>query len=377
MYAYRSRVVRYIAWCIDAIGTFLFLLVPKNKSIFQHKVKKILVVKLDHIGDCFLLSPLFSYLQQAFPDATCDVLCQELTRQVFEQHPDIFSIKTFNYFRTWRGFGKKATKKDFFILARELKKERYDLFIDPRGDAWVSFLGFLIRAPYRIGFAQEEIGSFFYTHKIFYNQQEHETKRYSRLLKFFNVSVLQWKPRIYHTAEEEQKVKEYIRAISSPYVVIHITSGAEYKIWPQEKFLDIVRRMLSETSVTVVLAGSISDKEKTSRLQVACGDTQRVRNAAGFFSIRESYLLISQAKAFLGNDSVLGHFAGASDVPTITLMNAGVDAKRWGPLGERSVVITGKDKVHACTYDQCSYPCPHMNSISADQVWDTLRTYLS
>ena len=165
-YAYKSRLVRFIAYLIDFIGEILFFWIKKNPVIEKGAIKKVLVVKLDHLGDSFLITPLFKYLIKNFPDVKIDILCSDLAKPIFENNPYIAKIITFNYFRTSRGNGKKAGLKESLQLIKDLRKERYDLFIDARGELFVSLLGFLTGARYRVGFEREEIGGFLHPNSL-------------------------------------------------------------------------------------------------------------------------------------------------------------------------------------------------------------------
>ena len=58
--------------------------------------KRILVVKLDHLGDVILATPVFSNLRQAYPNAELHALTGTWSRVILERHPDVSTIFDYN-----------------------------------------------------------------------------------------------------------------------------------------------------------------------------------------------------------------------------------------------------------------------------------------
>ena len=102
-YAYQNRVVGAAASVIDFFGRIIFCGIRRGGPIEKKGVRRILVIKLDHLGDCFLMTPLLENLQKIFQGVVVDVLCQEAAGPLFRGNPFIREIITFNYRRTHRG----------------------------------------------------------------------------------------------------------------------------------------------------------------------------------------------------------------------------------------------------------------------------------
>ena len=78
---------------------------------------RILVVKLDHLGDVLLATPVFSNLRQAYPNAELHALTGTWSRIVLEKHPDVNKVLEYNspaFCRT----GEPASLKQTFQLYR-------------------------------------------------------------------------------------------------------------------------------------------------------------------------------------------------------------------------------------------------------------------
>ena len=262
-----------------------------------------------------------------------------------------------------------AKRADFLSLVRNVRRKKYDLSIDLRGEPFAALLGFLSGASDRIGFEKEEVGGFFYTQPLRYDRNAHETERYKRIIAMLNRSVAVWRPRIYLTDREIVAGERLIASMSKRgYVAVSPGAGVPYKISPREKFAEIINKALKDYPFDMVLFGGKGEKSIGDYITETVRDN-RLKNEIGELSLRESYFMISRAKAFLGNDSVLAHFAGALDIPTIDLMNAVIDENRWHPLGGNVTVVLGGKNGHNCEYEHCPYPCPNMQAIKVEEAY--------
>ncbi len=367
-YAYQNKFVRIIAFVVDFLGGLFFIFIRLRRyEINKGSVKKMLVVKLDQLGDCFLSTPIFEYLQEAFPESTVDLVCQENATPIFQGNPFIMSIITFNYPRMART-GKRANLHDYVALIGNLRRRHYDLFIDLRGEPFVTLLGFLTGARYRVGFKKEEVGGFFYTHPLRYNRSEHETRRYEEVLRVLGIENGEWQPKIY-ISEKERRWFEKVagKQVTGPFIAVHPGAGLDYKRWPTEKFTTLIGEILLACDIEVILLGSLVERKIGEKIKTKI-QNPKVKNLMGEISLRETYMLIARSNLFIGNDSVLAHFAGALNVPTIEIMNSVVDDKRWKAIGGKVIVIKGIDRGHVCSYDKCVYPCMNMETITAADV---------
>ena len=99
----------------------------------REAVRRILLVKLDHIGDCVLALPAVRRLKQRFAVARLSVLTSPASRAVWAHEPAITEIIEFDYFHARSDQGIVArSDEDFAELKMRLEPKRYDLAIDLR-----------------------------------------------------------------------------------------------------------------------------------------------------------------------------------------------------------------------------------------------------
>jgi len=126
--------------------------------------KKILVIKLRHIGDVLLTTPVFKALKENFPQAHISALVNKGTEAVVENNPFIDQIITFD-----RGIKRLNALRRFseeLKFLRKIRKMQFDTTIDLTGGDRAAIISFLSGAKLRIGMkAKGFIGKqFFYTH---------------------------------------------------------------------------------------------------------------------------------------------------------------------------------------------------------------------
>ncbi len=360
-YSYQNKLVIFTAYVIDLAGGLLFL--RKNNKIYNQSVRKILIVKIDNIGDCFLMSPLFTELKKINSGVKLDVLCLNASGDIFENNRSINKVFKIN----------SDSFKDLFRVLKKIKEENYDIFIDARGYAKVALLGFCSGIKIRLGFL-EEVLNFLYTNKIEYSRNAHESEKYSQLLSEFGIiDSDSWIPRL--DLRSDINVDNF--KINGQVLAIHPGASLAYKKWPIEKWVELLKRIINDNNdIDVVILGSKEEFKIAGKIVAGLPDS-RVTNLAGKMNIAQNYLFLSKCFIFIGNDSALGHLAGPQGIATITLMNSVIDKNRWRPLGTKVEVISGKNEEHRCLYDQCPYPCPNMDSITVEDVLKKVNYFIN
>ena len=148
---------------------------------------------------------------------------------------------------------------------------------------------------------------------------------------------------------------------------MHTGAGQPVRVWPLERFRNLVARL----------------RKKNYRVQVACDLDQQSwwlqAGEAGIATPRtvaELLTLIDRAGAFIGNDSGPGHLAAFCGVPTFTIF--GPQLPEWfAPLHPASEWIEGK----ACPFkpcsDYCQFPAPVcLWNVTEEEVWALVQQFI-
>lgn len=369
-YTYRSFLLRSLATLVDALGYLIF---PRHSAspIELGRAKKILVTRQDLIGDNFLMSAFIAALKKCAPEAEIDILAGSWAKSIWANNPNIRKLIVFDNSRFTKN--KKFSFKEIRDIANQLRSEKYDLLIDPRGEVITAILGVWADIPVRLGSVGHEVLSFLYTSTFPYYKEKNEFLKYEDLLASLACEVKMPLPRLYPSQMEEDSVGKLLQSIEQkdPLIVFHPTTSATYKLWPEERFAKLADKLKeSFPNSTVAVLGGRGEERFFDSIQAHT--PQKLINLIGELSLLETYALIQHAGLFIGNDSVLAHFAGSVGLPTIQLTNyASGGAERSRAPGLLVKTIEGRDPEHICAPITCKAPCPNMLTISVDQVMET------
>src|SRR3989338_4665623 len=106
------------------------------------EIKKILVVKLRHLGDVLLTAPLFSLLKKRLPWAEADAYIYKEALEMLEGHPGVSNFLLYD--RKWKELPLRKRLGREAALLSSVRKGGYDLVINlTEGDrgaltAWIS-----------------------------------------------------------------------------------------------------------------------------------------------------------------------------------------------------------------------------------------------
>jgi len=157
-------------------------------------------------------------------------------------------------------------------------------------------------------------------------------------------------------------------------VVVNPNSGdlLPLRRWPQDRYVELVRRMLAaDPELAVVVTGG-PDEVASARVLVDEVDSPRCASVAGRTTLHDLVVLYGLASVLLTNDSGPAHYAALSDVEVVTLFGPESPAV-FGSRSPRSTAIWSglpcspcvnalNDRRTTCTDNRC------MQAISVDEV---------
>ncbi len=314
------------------------------------QVKRVLVVKLRHLGDVLLASPVFTHLKKAMPGALIDAYIYEEAKPMLEGHPDIHEL--LGYDRGWkkRGFFHRLYKE--WALFREIRKKNYDLVVNlTEGDRGV-FTAILSNAKIRVGFPPK--GK--WQKKLMTHTAKHCPGLRHTVER--NLDVLR-RIGIFPEAKERELVfdipKEALASMrrkvgETPFILIHPTSRWRFKCWSIPHMRSLIQRLLEEGKRVILTSGP--DPTETAMVsEIARGLDVEV--FAGETTLKELGALICLSRILLCVDSVPLHMASALKHPVVALFGPTSEVT-WGPwLNPRAKIVFQNVSCRPCYMDGC------------------------
>jgi heptosyltransferase-2 len=386
--------------------------------------RRILVVQLDHLGDAVLTSPLLGRLQAAYPEARIDVLASPSNREVFEADPRVHRVLLAE--RNWfeRDRGRRALVTAVWEHGHSLRKARYDLGVDVRGDILTVLVLALAGIPRRVGWAMGG-GGFLLTDVAEWIPGRHEVASRLALLERLGIAsdgparvsvtvtdrerakVARWlqeawpgprgqrrapvlKPSLVgslqrmrpgpvpagrgraHQAEDREPFHddaEWLHAgrfgAPAPLLAAHLGAGTAAKRWPPAHWKTLIGRFLDDGWRVVVIGGP-EDADAATVLT----PHPRLRDWTGRMTVPETTAFLERADLFLGADSGPSHLAACAGTPSVVLFSGTNRRAQWRPWSRRSLVLKFEVPCRPCHHKVCplaNHPC--MTGLDPDRVY--------
>lgn len=340
-YLFRAAWKRGLAGLLDLVGAVAVWLATGGRglkpdpAVLSHP-RRILVVRLDHLGDVLFSRPALAALRRAHPQAKIAVLVSPAGAELLAQDPSVDECLVFDapWFR--RG-PKPAGQPGWQALVRRLREQAFDCSLDLRGDLRHHVLLWQAGVKVRIGYTATG-GGFLLHVPLRLAVHRHEVERD---LDAAAAAGATWRPDAYPRlalAPAELQAADKTWEQPAQRVIVHPAAGDPAKCWPLENFRRVCET-LAAAGCEVLLVGSAA--ERAAAEELARGSRSRVRNLCGQTTVRQLAALIATAQLVVGNDSGPAHIAATQDVPIVMLWSETNQPEEWGPWGrpDRSLVV--------------------------------------
>ena len=293
---------------------------------------KILIIHTAFIGDIVLSTPLIQKLKDLYPKSEIDYLTLPTNQSVLYNNPNLNEIILYDK------KGKDKGIKGFLKILKILKQKKYDYAVIPHRFIKSILLAKLAKIPDIVGF-DVATGSSLLDKKVHYDMKKHEVERLLNLVGYEGKKI---PVRIYPAKENFVKIEKMLK--NSGYTgkkeqkLILVAPGSQRpeKMWPIEKYREIIERLKKNKNYFIGITGSKAEKE----LPLNFENDKNVIDFRGEINLVEFGALISRADVVVGNDSSPIHIASGFEKPfVIGIFGPGKRSLGFFPWKEKSNVI--------------------------------------
>lgn len=322
------------------------------------RVKKILVVRNDNIGDVICTTPMLDALRSAFPQAYIAALVCTLTREAIEGHRALDRLWV--YPKAKHGhYGKLESLRRLGTALSEIRRERFDLVLAPRAQFSTSqaWLVYASRGRWRLGpeaRGKRKRWGFYYNFPADWPPREmHEVERCFSLLK--NIRVDSQDKRLYLKvpARAEAKAASFLQAQGMDQgpgpLVLNITRWAyrEGRNWPDERYRQLLRGLASRPEGLVVTHAP-GDSDWVAGMLNGIEPKPPVFWSA---DLKEFCALVARARVFITPEGGPMHLGAAVGRPLVVIW-ARASKTVWTPWGVPSRLIGGEGRAEDVGADE-------------------------
>jgi heptosyltransferase-2 len=373
-YVFKKRWKRVLAGLFDGIGSFFTSLPFLCRKRSEAAPRKILVVRLDSLGDGVLALPAVSALAKCYPEARIDFLASP---PVFALYRHLFPNSRIHLFEknwltseaSWGAMG-----REFFRTAGRLRAAGYDLGIDFRGDLRTLLLLVCSGIPERWG-REGTGGGFLLARRLPNPHSRHEILDHCELIQPHHASEIQF-PHVLVDSELKKRIAARLGGVSAgKKVVIHIGAGYPSKRWAASRYVQIAKQIQERRLGTPIFIGTQEEKKLLGPFRKDLG-TDTV-DLTGQTNVVELLAVLDQADLFIGNDSGPAHLAALLDRRMVLIFSGTNDIRRWAPWSSKTRLVNHPVPCSPCEEKVCPLERQYcLEDIPVDQVFRAVEEVL-
>jgi heptosyltransferase-3 len=211
---------------------------------------KICIVQLGRIGDLILTTPLIKTIRDAYPSAELHILAGR---------NNFFTLKGYPFVNSLHVHTKRPLKTVLLLL--RLRRERFDLWIDPKDHHSTESRLFvrLARPRESVGFNRKN--ETLYTHSIKSNIEQfndHAIDRYLNSVAFLGLKPAMQRPLLYCGKAAEEKIVSFLRINGiTRYCHVHISASRPERYWEEAKWCALLKQLEEKNVFCLISAGPL------------------------------------------------------------------------------------------------------------------------
>ncbi len=355
--------------------------------IDANQIRKILIVKLDHLGDMLVSLPAIRRLAALFPGAEITALVGSWSKPLLEREACIARILCYDYFSASSATPHlRLSPAEQSRIADWLGSQEFDLAVDLRWDPETRVFLQMSDAPFTAGYAHRTAFPWLTLALPAAHPEPAELSRLhiSQVLMQL-VGGIEFACQPAGNAAEngseaaqaggDRLFLDSVLGGKGLVIGIHPGAGTAVKRWPPEAFARLADRCVERLGARIVLLGAAADGDLVQSVLQHMRHPERAFSLAGQMRFAELPGVLRRLDLYIGNDSGPGHLAASLGIPTLTLLASASQPVVWAPSGPSVVTVRRALACAPCHLTDLAN-CPHghacMRSLSVDSAWEAL-----
>jgi len=297
--------------------------------MYNKTLKKILILRFGAIGDVVHTTALYRSLKNHDQEMEIHYVSFKTPSLLIENDPDLQKVHILE--------GK--TYKHLINLAKELRKEKFDAFINLQPSIKTKIFSLILGAKktltYKKTFKLHAVENFWQTAK-----------------PLFKDITLPDEIKIYLQEEAKEKAKSLIQTDKK---IIGFNIGAnsarQGRKYPLEHWQVLAKEFIEKYNCKIVLTGSKEDAEEVEKLLEI---SPEIVSFCGKLSLMESAALLQRCDLVISGDTGPLHIATAVGTKVIGLYGS-MPILRTGPYGKKHIELKSDMECIPCNRRKCKF----------------------
>lgn len=342
------------------------------------KVRNVLLVRLDNLGDVLLTTPAFHAVKTALPAASLTLLTSPIGAQVGRLNSDIDRVIIYEapWVDPWQKLPQNSQREQR-IIAR-LKEEHFDgaiIFTSFRQSSLpAAYLCYLADIPLRVGASIDGSGSLLTTRHKHPKRMMHEVERGLDLVGILGMQSSAPGLVLQVSVEACREVEAYVAGSPllqrHPLVVVHPGCSMPARTYPWEMYAEAISLLCEQLGASVIITGSADEYELVTRVRETVREEVRAFTlaCAGELHFPALCALIQRADLVITNNTGPAHIAAALKTPVVTLFALTNPPEQWGPWMVPHRLLYHDVPCRFCYSRICPYKHECLRLVTPEQI---------
>ena len=316
----------------------------KKSSIEINNKSKILLIRLNNIGDALVTTPLINILKK-YTGAEIKVIASKRNYFVFQNNPHISEVIIYN-----------KSIIGFFTLIKKINSNKFDCILDSHTDTstTVSMLIALSKSPLKICLNKDTSSLYNLVVPYLDSEEIHIVEKICKLALALNIeyNAEDIKMEYNYSKESEEYVLNFLktqRLNSYPIIGINFFAGSDARFWGIENYKNLIK-YLTEKNFNII---PISDIENLSIAKKIIPEEKIFCR-----SFDELAALISKLDFLITPDTSLVHLCSIYNIPSVIFfVKYNFKGHIWTPYKARyEAIITEEPTLKNIPFAQALEP---------------------
>ncbi|MBV9020250.1 MAG: glycosyltransferase family 9 protein [Ktedonobacteraceae bacterium] len=301
--------------------------------------QRILVVRLDNLGDVLLTTPAIHAIKESLPNAELTLLASPVGAQVAQLNPDLADAIVYQapWMDPWRTLPQDSAREQQVIAA--IRERHFDgaiIFTSFRQSPLpAAYLCYLADIPLRLAASIDGPGSLLTTRHKHPEHIIHEVERGLDLVGVLGLTTSDLDLVLKIPEQARTSISDLLpaRDIEHPLVVVHPGCSMPARTYPWEMYAQVIDLLVECLGATVMVTGATDERALVEQVldHVQAENRRATFACAGMLQFPQFCALIEAADLTVTNNTGPMHISAAVKTPVVALFALTNPPQQWGP----------------------------------------------
>jgi ADP-heptose:LPS heptosyltransferase len=340
--------------------------------------RRILLIRLDNLGDVLLMTPAFHAIKAALPEASLTLLASPIGSQIGLLDPDIDDVIVYQapWMDPWHTLPQDSQREQQMIAL--LKERHFDATIIfgsfHQSALPAAYLCYLADIPLRAAASIDGPGSLLTTRHKHPERMMHEVERGLDLVGAIGIPAAEPELVLKTPLAARESVMDLLAtpdlAAHTPLIVVHPGCSMPARTYPWEMYSQVIDLLVEQLGAFVAVTGAEDERELVDTVLLHVQPEHRASTVAltGTLPFPELCALLEIADLTITNNTGPMHISAAVKTPVVALFALTNPPEQWCPWRVPSRILYHDVACRICYNRICPYQHECLRMVSPEMV---------